>query len=798
MDSEDLTPAMKQYVQLKQQYPDCIILFRMGDFYEMFYEDAECASRVLEIALTSRGKGERSAPLAGIPYHALDSYLVKLVKNGHKVAICEQLEDPKKAKGLVKRGVVRIVTPGTLVEQSGVANFFIMSIWAQGATFYSALCDLSTGEFFVQEGIDAPLVEECVLPQSLFVNTNFVQALKEKGYHLSSLEDKYFSTEVSFQTLLDHFHVLSLEGFDLSKGDQYVRAAGALLSYLCQVHKTSLEHIKNISFHRKGDAMVLDYSTVRNLELLANLRDGTEKGTVIEILDHTITPMGSRLLRNWVLRPLLDISMIFRRQERVSYLVRNLIEREELRNVLRSIGDIERLISKVHFGTANPRDLLVLKRSLLAVAKIKIHAFGDLVLFGDFFPLVRLLDSAIKEDAPLSVREGGFIQREYDPILKELYTIRGDSKRYLSELEQRERERTGIKNLRVGYNRVFGYYFEISTSQLNQVPSDFIRKQTLSNYERFVTEELKREEEKILTAQEKIEEIEYDLFLKVLDEVKPFTSLVQKIAHKIAEIDVLCSFAWVSVHHAYACPVVDTSSDLQIVDGRHPVVELTVPYVPNDLHLGGFGIMIITGPNFSGKSCYMKQVALIILFAHIGCFVPAREAHIGLVDRIFTRMGVFDDVTSGQSTFMIEMSETARILNSATSRSLILLDEIGRGTSTYDGLAIAWAVIEYIHSHVKAKTLFATHYHALNSMEGFLEYVQNYMVAVREEGEEIVFLRKIVRGGTDKSFGLYVARLAGIPDSVLQRAEEVQKELEQKDPSRKIEAKRHEEQQKLS
>lgn len=797
MDPENLTPAMKQYVELKKEYPDCVIMFRMGDFYEMFYDDAILASKELEITLTSRGKFEKKAPLAGIPYHALEPYLVKFVKKGYKIAICEQLEDPKKAKGLVKRGIVRIVTPGTLLEQQSQSNSFIMSLYAYGDVLYSAFCDVSTGEFFVSEGIDFAIVDECVIPSSLFVNKELIAQLQARGLFLSQVEDRFFSGDHAYRVLTEHFHLLSLESFGLRKEDMRVRAAGALLSYLLDTQMHSLSHIKRISLREKQSHVVLDSIAVRNLELFSNVRDGGSKGSLISVLDKTQTAMGSRLLRKWLLEPLLDVPILTLRQDRVEYLMKHLMQKEQLKKTLKHIGDIERIIAKVNLDRANARDLISLKQSLLLVKTIQLDSFGELSSFSGFDSLIEILEKALREDAPASLKEGGIIQLEYDPPLLELHSIRKNSKQFLSSLETKERERTGIKNLRIGYNRVFGYYFEISTSQLDQVPADFIRKQTLANYERFVTEDLKREEEKILTAQEKIGELEYELFLKVVEEVKPFTEIIQVTSQKIAEIDTLCSFADVSMENNYVRPLVDTSSVLDIVDGRHPVVELSCSYVPNDTKLYDFEIMIITGPNFAGKSCYMKQVALLVILAQIGCFVPAKRARIGVVDRIFTRIGAYDDLVSGQSTFMVEMNETANILNNATSRSLILLDEIGRGTSTYDGVSIAWAVVEYLYGKVKAKTLFATHYHVLNKLTQSFEHIRNYNIAVKEEKEEIIFLRKLLEGGTDKSFGVYVAKLAGLPEEVVHRAREVQAELEDKDKLDKIQAKKLEEQKRL-
>ncbi len=797
MNLSNLSPAMRQYAQFKQEYPDCVLMFRMGDFYEMFYEDAELAAKELEITLTARGKGERKAPLAGIPYHALEPYLVKFVKKGYKVAICEQLEDPKKAKGLVKRGVVRIVTPGTLVEKESRSNSFIMSVFVYGDKTAVAAADLSTGEFFVTDSFENVHAEECVIPSSLLVNQGFVNDLKKQGLFVSEVEDRYFSNDYSHRVLLDHFKLLSLEGFGLWKDDIRVRAAGALLAYLRDTQMQALPHIKKIEVREVHSRMVLDIVAVRYLELYANIRDGSLRGTLLSNLDKTNTSMGGRLLKRWLQEPLIDVNDINGRLERVSYLVDNLIEREKLKAVLKKIGDIERLIGKVNLGRANARDLLYLSSSLEKVKEIKLDSFGSLAKFEGYEELVDLIKDAIREDAPATLKDGGYIKLSYNESLNELHTIRKGGKQFLSSLEAKERERTKIPNLRIGYNRVFGYYFEVSKGNLHLVPEDFIRKQTLTNYERFVTEDLKREEEKILTAQEKIGELELSLFEKLLEKVVEFTEVVQEVAGKVGEIDVLCSFGYVAVENNYVKPFVDNSTVLEINEGRHPVVELEVDYVPNSTCMKEFEVMIITGPNFAGKSCYMKQVALIVIMAQMGCFVPASEARLGVVDRIFTRIGAYDDLVAGQSTFMVEMNETANILNNATSRSLILLDEVGRGTSTYDGVSIAWAVVEYIYNHVKAKTMFATHYHVLNKLESSFANVRNYNIAVKEEKEDIIFLRTLLEGGTDKSFGVYVAKLAGLPEKVISRAKEVQQELEDKDRLDRIQAKKLEEQKRL-
>jgi DNA mismatch repair protein MutS len=558
----------------------------------------------------------------------------------------------------------------------------------------------------------------------------------------------------------------------------------------------SISHIKKISLRENHSHLVLDSVSIRNLELFENLRDRSTKGSLLLVLDKTQTPMGSRLLIRWLSEPLYNVDKINDRLNKVECLTKNLILRENLKKILKGISDIERLIARANLDKINARDLLSLKNSLVRIKLIDLD-FGELSKFEGFDEIIILLEKAIREDASAMLKEGGIIKWDFDPLLKELHEIRTNSKHYLSSLEVKEREKTGIRNLRIGYNKVFGYYFEVSAGNLSAVPDYFIRKQTLANYERFITDELKQEEEKILTAQEKIGELEYDLFLKVLEEVKKYTEKIQETAVKVAQIDVLCSFAQVSEENNYSRPKVDDSNVLQIIDGRHPVVELNEDFIPNDTLFNEFEIMVITGPNFAGKSCYMKQVALVVIMAQVGCFVPAKNARIGIVDRIFTRIGAYDDLVSGQSTFMVEMNETANILNNATSRSLILLDEIGRGTSTYDGVSIAWAVVEHIYNFVKAKTLFATHYHVLNKLSNTFSKIKNYNIAVKEEGDEIIFLRKLLEGGTDKSFGVYVAKLAGLPESVINRAKEVQAELEDKDKLDKINAKKLEEQKRL-
>jgi len=789
MDPENLTPAMKQYVELKKKYSDCVIMFRMGDFYEMFYEDAKVASKELEITLTSRGKGEKMAPLAGIPHHALDQYLGRFVKKGYKIAICEQLEDPKFAKGLVKRGVVRVVTPGTLIGSGDLdasSNNYLMSVFANGEEYAVSFCDVSTGEFFVfSGGFDLVKDEvlrfkpaECVLPESLLVDQELVKNLKGLGMFVSDHSDRFYGFDYAKSTLLRHFGVLSLDGFGVSN-DIEVKVAGGLLNYVLSTQMNDLLHIKSLKKVIKQDRMFLDAVAIKNLELVEGV---SEKGSLFYVLNQTCTNMGVRLLKKWLKSPLMNRVKIEERYDAVGFFVKGLIVRDELKSILKNVGDVERLVGKIGYGNCSGRDLVALKNSLLGVQRINFDSglLKELSSFGDFQGVIDLVSESIKEDCAVSIRDGGVIRLDYNSVLKELHDIKFGGKKFISSLEVQERERTGIRNLRIGFNRVFGYYIDVSKSNLHLVPKDYIRKQTLVNNERYVTEDLKKEEEKILTAEEKIKNLEYELFMEVVEKIKEYISVLQDVASKVAELDVILSFAFVSVQNNYVRPVLEESDILEIKDGRHPVVELEEDYVPNDTSLNVGEVMIITGPNFAGKSCYMRQVALIVIMAQVGCFVPG-VVKMGLVDRVFTRVGAQDDLFSGKSTFMVEMEEVANILNNASSKSLIVFDEVGRGTSTYDGVSIAWAVVEYVYNKVKAKTMFATHYHVLNSMASDLDGVKNYNISVKEEMDEIVFLRKLVVGGTDKSFGIYVAKLAGVPADVVSRAREIQEKLESKD-----------------
>jgi DNA mismatch repair protein MutS len=795
---EKLTPGMRQYQDAKRANPDCVVMLRMGDFYELFYEDAITAARELEITLTSRGKGEKRAPLAGVPHHALETYLGRLVKKGYKVAIVEQLEDPKKAKGLVKRGLVRIVTPGTVIESSLLdekENNYVMAITTYDTTFAIACCDMSTGEFFStilasQQAMLNELIRlqpsECIIPHSLQVNTELVAKLRSTGCFLHAYDDDFFKS--AKKTLLSHFSLSSLESFGMEDKPVHTAVAGALLSYLIDTQKNSLSHIKQLSVRSNQHHMLLDATTFNNLELVKNIKDGSTHGTLLAIMDKTVTAMGARLLKKWMKAPLLQQHLLKARFSAVSTLKQEVILREELITLLKDVFDIERLIGKINYGTASPREVLALRNSLQHVPQIKEKLqYADAALLASVNTLpeleetTRLITQAIREEAPITIREGGLIKPGFHEQLDELHAIRRGSKAYLQELEEKERQRTGIANLKIGYTRVFGYFIEVTKRHIHRVPKNYIRKQTKLNAERYITDELKVEEEKILGAQEKIDELEYVLFQNILKTIARETSLIQEVAGKLALLDVLCSFAKVAAQYKYVQPRLINEPVIHIRAGRHPVVEQQGRFIPNDVFLNDGEMMIITGPNMAGKSTVMRQVALIVFMAQLGSFVPADDAVIGIVDRIFTRVGASDSISSGQSTFMVEMQETANILHNATSRSLLILDEIGRGTSTFDGVSIAWSVAEYIAHLVKAKTLFATHYHVLNKLAEKFENINNHTIAVSDRDGEIVFLHKLIAGSTDQSYGIHVAELAGLPTVVVSRAREIQELLEKDD-----------------
>jgi len=814
---ENLTPGMKQYRDIKKANPDCLIMLRMGDFFEMFYEDAVTAARALEITLTARGQGEKRAPLAGVPYHALETYLGRLVKKGYKVAIVEQLEDPKKAKGLVKRGLVRIVTPGTVIESSMLEeneNNYILALTSYGDEFAIAYSDLSTGEFITTsvQNVSSLMAEisrlnpsECLIPESLKVNVELINQIKNSGSFINSLEDYYFKPEKAREILLDHFNLQSLDSFGLEEKKLNLSVSGALIKYLLDTQKNSLSHIKKVTFSDRN-RMIIDSSTLRNLELVKNLRDSTTRGTLLSILEKTITAMGSRLLKKWIKEPLINKKVIKKRLSAVEELYKNIIVREDLVDLLKEVYDLERLISRVNYGNANPRDLLSLKQSLqkIPLIKEKLTEFNSELLteianISGLEDVAELIDNSVREDAPLLVREGRIIKPSYNSELAELTEIKINSKKYLQQIEEKEKKKTGISTLRISYTRVFGYFIEVTKKNIHLVPENYIRKQTTANSERYITEELKVEEEKILGAEEKIVALEYHLFQDLLTKISASTEQIQDAAMKLAVLDVLSSLAKVALENNYCMPQFVDDKVVQLRKARHPVVEqLEDRFIANNIIINDGEMMIITGANMSGKSTLQRQVALIVLMAQIGSFVPAEEAVLGIVDRIFTRVGASDDLASGQSTFMVEMNETASILNNATENSLIILDEIGRGTSTFDGVSIAWSVAEHIYNKIQAKTLFSTHYHVMNKLEEKFTKIKNYYLAAKESKGEIVFLYKLMQGGTDQSFGVHVAKLAGLPYEVIQRAEEIQQILEKDDEMvKRIKAKKLEEQKSL-
>ena len=801
-----LSPMMAQYMETKKQYSDCILFYRLGDFYEMFFDDALTASKELEITLTGKECGlEERAPMCGVPYHAVDSYLSRLVQKGYKVAIAEQMEDPKLAKGLVKREVIRVVTPGTITSAQALdetKNNYLMGIVYLADKMGVSVADITTGDFLVTEvSTDRALFDEInkFSPAEVICNDAFsmsgisLEDLKDR-YHftVSALDSHFFQDDSCRRVLREHFKVGSLEGLGLGDYDCGVIAAGAVLQYLYETQKSTLDHLTTIVPYATGNYMVLDSSTRRNLELLETMREKQKRGSLLWVLDKTRTAMGARLLRTWIEQPLISREDILKRQNAIEELNLNYISREELGEYLNPVYDLERLIGRISYKTANPRDLLAFRNSIAMVPHIK-RLLGEFTsdalkeLEQELDPLEDLEDlitRAIVEEPPITVREGGMIRDGYNEEADRLRHAKTEGKTWLAELEARERESTGIKNLKVKYNKVFGYYFEVTNSFKDLVPEYFIRKQTLTNAERYTTDELKNLEDVILGAEDKLFSLEYDLFCGVRDAIAAEVVRIQKTARAIAAVDVFVSLSVVATRSNYVKPQINEKGTIQIKGGRHPVVEKMMRddmFVANDTILDNSRnrISIITGPNMAGKSTYMRQTALIVLMAQIGSFVPADQANIGICDRIFTRVGASDDLASGQSTFMVEMTEVANILRNATRNSLLILDEIGRGTSTFDGLSIAWAVVEHISNTrlLGAKTLFATHYHELTELEGLMSGVTNYCIAVKEQGDDIVFLRKIVKGGADKSYGIQVAKLAGVPDSVISRAKELVEQL---------------------
>ena len=811
----ELTPMMKQYMETKSQYQDCILFYRLGDFYEVFFEDALTASRELEITLTGKNCGqEEKAPMCGVPYHAVEGYLNRLVAKGYKVAICEQVEDPKTTKGIVKREVVRIVTPGTNLDTQALdetKNNYIMCIVYIADRYGVSVADISTGDYFVTEIPDsAKLLDEIYRfsPSEIICNEAFymsgvdMDGMKDRlGITIYSLESWYFDDEVCRKKLLEHFEVSSFAGLGLADYDCGIISAGALLQYLLETQKNSLSNLTHITPYAAGKFMMIDSSTRRNLELCETLREKQKRGSLLWVLDKTKTAMGARTLRKYVEQPLIDKTEIIRRLDAVQELKEQAISREEIREYLSPVYDLERLITKIAYGSANPRDLTAFRSSLemlpallYILQEMKAELLKDLAV--DLDPLEDLcilVKKAIREDPPIAMKEGNIINDGYNEEVDKLRRAKSDGKDWLAKLENDEREKTGIKNLKIKYNKVFGYYLEVTNSYKEMVPEYYTRKQTLANAERYITPELKELEDMILGAEDKLYALEYELYSEVRDLIASQIERIQKTAKAVAALDAFASLALVAERNNYVRPKINEKGVIDIKEGRHPVVERMIPnemFISNDTYLDDkkHRISIITGPNMAGKSTYMRQTALIALMAQIGSFVPAKSANIGLSDRIFTRVGASDDLASGQSTFMVEMTEVANILRNATSKSLLILDEIGRGTSTFDGLSIAWAVIEYISDSrlLGAKTLFATHYHELTELEGKIDNVNNYCIAVKEKGDDIVFLRKIVKGGADKSYGIQVAKLAGVPELVIGRAKEIVEELSDEDITARV------------
>ena len=805
-----LSPMMTHYLETKKQYPDCILFYRLGDFYEMFFEDAETVSRELEITLTGKDCGlEERAPMCGVPYHAVEGYLNRLVQKGYKVAIAEQMEDPKLARGLVKREVIRVVTPGTILSAQALdetKNNYLMAVVYMGNNYGIATVDITTGDFFVTEvsserafldEVNKFSPSELICNEPLYMSGLDMDDLRNR-YHMavSALENRFFSDDACRRILKEHFKVMSLAGLGLDEYENGMIAAGCALQYLYETQKNELPQLNKLTPYTTGQYMVIDTSTRRNLELVETLREKQKRGSLLWVLDKTKTAMGARMLRTFIEQPLISKKEMERRQAAIEELNMNFISREEIREYLNAIYDLERLLGRISYKTANPRDLLAFKNSLTMVPHIKqlLNEFScdllkkineDMDTLSD---LCGLIDRAIVEEPPITVREGNIIKDGYSAEADQYRKAKTEGKSWLAELEAKEKEKTGIKNLKIKFNKVFGYYFEVTNAFKDFVPDYFIRKQTLTNAERYTTGRLKELEDIIMGAEDRLYSLEYELFCQVRDAIAKEVARIQSTAKAIAGIDVFTSMSAVAMQNNYVKPQINEKGIINIKGGRHPVVEKMIRddlFVANDTYLdnGKNRISVITGPNMAGKSTYMRQTALIVLMAQIGSFVPADEANIGICDRIFTRVGASDDLASGQSTFMVEMTEVANILRNATRNSLLILDEIGRGTSTFDGLSIAWAVIEHISSPklLGAKTLFATHYHELTELEGTISGVNNYCIAVKEQGDDIVFLRKIVKGGADKSYGIQVAKLAGVPDSVICRAKELVEELSSAD-----------------
>ena len=812
MASKEKTPMMKQYLDVKSKHPDSILFFRMGDFYEMFYEDAKKASRILDIALTSRNKNAADpVPMCGIPYHAADNYIARIIKEGLKVAICEQVEDPKSASGVIRREVIRIVTPGTVIDSSlldSKRNNYLGAVYPFKNAYGLAVLDISTGEFKITEfagtnafealsnEIDTLDLEEILFPGNTAEKDsglNSIKALNNKIYN--SYEEWVFEYDIAYSALKNQFHTISLDGFGCEGLKLAIPAAGAIIHYINETQKSVLEHINRLSYYDKKNYLGLDSSTIQSLDL-THEKGNIKKDSLLSLFDKTITSMGARKLKGWILKPLIDLEQITLRQKVVEEFVKNIFLRSDIRDLLKEIHDLERIIGRISFSLFGARDMIALKKSALILPKLwrkleetSSHLIQKILMDWDnLLDVIDLIDKAVVENPPAVMKDGGVIKDGFNKELDELRSILRDGKSWITRLEEQEKKKTGITTLKVRYNKIYGYYIEVTKKNLDAVPENYIRKQSLVNCERFVSQELKEYEEKIMGAEEKIIALENKILQILREKVAKEGKRVQKMAAKIAEIDVLLTFSEVSSKYNYSKPEMNNGFELVITDGRHPIMErmdLETRFIPNDTNMDcdQNRIMIITGPNMAGKSTYLRQVALIVLMAQMGCFVPVKEAKIGIVDKIFSRVGAQDNILKGQSTFMVEMNETANILNNATNRSLIILDEIGRGTSTFDGISIAWSVVEYLHDKSKAgaKTLFATHYHELTELSMILDGVKNYNVLVREWNDKIIFLRKITEGGSDKSYGIQVARLAGLPDEVLSRAKEVLSNLEKKE-----------------
>lgn len=804
---------MQQYYSAKEEHKDALIFFRMGDFYESFGDDAKTIAKELEITLTTRGKGKdgEKMPLAGIPYHAIDNYLPRLIKKGYKVAICEQLEDPKQAKGVVKRGVVRVVTPGTAMDSAmftDSSNNYLMALYGDKGEYGLSFLDISTGEFLTTQLKDAEPYDriaselarmgpsECIMPPSLLSDKQLTERIRELRIIIHEFEEESFDLRRAEKMLQEHFRVSTLEGMGCSELHRAVSSAGAALRYATETQMRELSQVQSLKTYFDSEFMVLDAITLRNLEIVKNVRGEGNDASLIGVLDETKTPMGRRQLHKWLLKPLVSVDAINDRLDAVSWLHDNTLVRFDIRAHLSYVKDMERLVGRVMYGNSNARDLVSLKKSLESVPLLieslrecrDVDLLSDIASrlssFGELDELAKLIDSAIVDEPPLSVRDGGMIKQGYSEQLDELFDLSKNGKQWIAKFQQKERDRSGIKSLKVGYNKVFGYYLEVTKANIPQVPDDYIRKQTMTNAERFYTPELKERESAILSADEKMTALEYEILSEVNSVVASHSRQLQETAALIGTLDVLADLAEVAANNNYVRPAITPDCRILIRDGRHPVVENTVPggFVPNDTEMdcSENQFQLITGPNMAGKSTYMRQIAMIVIMAQAGSFVPATHASIGIVDRVFTRVGAFDDLASGQSTFMVEMVELANILNNATPKSLVLLDEIGRGTSTYDGYSIAKAVVEYIHNkgRVGVRSLFATHYHQLTEVAGNLKRVRNYHIAVKEEGDDLVFLRKIVPGATDRSYGIHVARIAGVPHAVTSRAKEILEDIE--------------------